>query len=525
MKTALEVGYRKMGAISLSREVPVGAKEQKTGKDGSSIENLSQRLSWISIAHAAACACIAGLAGGLAGYFWGKNMLLVPVMSGAGLVAVAAAQALYGRTVRKTFGSLLAAKSHVLKAVDAGDLCLESIDDAEDIGRLTLVQLIDKLTDAAQAANGSSAEFEFANKALLRDRRRMVSALDSVGTGVLAVGPSGQIVFANRALQPFLSISTKDATGKPVEECVTDQRLMTLLSESDGNSGGAAERIEISVGEDPSKRVFSVAANAVADDDEGIVGRCIQFEDVTGVKRAERAREQFVDNVAHEMRTPLTSMKAYVEMLIDGDAADPEAKYEFYNIIYEETDRLNRLIDNLLNISRMEVGGLTLNRTPTRLKKLIEDGVGVVESQIEKKGMNLTVDLPDRLPAVEVDKDLLAVVFVNLLGNAVKYTPEKGQVSVSSTSMSDEILVHITDTGVGIEESDQARVFDKFYRCQDATDSEVTGSGLGLCIARQIMRLHGGDIRLSSVPGEGSQFSVVIPRAAVVTSLGDYEHE
>jgi len=525
MKTAVEVGYRKMGAISLSREVPVGSERPKVNKDGSSTESLSQRLLWIGIANATVCACAAGLAGGFAGYLTGKSPILIAAISVAGLGVVAVGQVLYSRNVRKTFRSLLAAKSHVLKAVDAGDLHVEGIDDTDEIGHLTLVQLIDKLTDAAQAASGSSGEFEFANKALLRERRRMLSALDSVGTGVLAVGSGRQVVFANRAAQPFLSISVKDAAGKSIEECVTDQRLLTLLSEQDGSSGAASERIEMSVGDQPSDHVFTVTAHSMADDDEGIVGRCVQFEDVTDVKRAERAREQFVDNVAHEMRTPLTSMKAYIEMLIDGEAADPEAKYEFYNIIYEETDRLNRLIDNLLNISRMEVGALTVNRTPTRLKKLIEDSIHVVESQIEKKDMKLSVDLPDRLPAVEVDKDLMAVVFVNLLGNAVKYTPERGQVSISSTSMSDEILVHVTDTGVGIEESDQAHVFDKFFRCQGAMDSEATGSGLGLCIARQIMRLHGGDIRLSSVPGEGSQFSVVIPRSAVVTSLGDYEHE
>jgi two-component system phosphate regulon sensor histidine kinase PhoR len=214
-----------------------------------------------------------------------------------------------------------------------------------------------------------------------------------------------------------------------------------------------------------------------------------------------------------------------VEMLIDGEAADGEAKREFYNVIYEETDRLNRLIDNLLNISRMELGTVVVNRTPTRLKKLIEDSLSAVESQIAKKGIQLNIDLPDRLPAVEVDKDMMNVVLVNILGNAVKYTPANGRISVSSTSTVEEILVHVSDTGIGIADEDLPRIFDKFFRCGGKPNADVPGSGLGLCIARQIMRLHGGDVRVSSRLGEGAQFTLAIPRSALVKSLGDYEHD
>lgn len=212
-------------------------------------------------------------------------------------------------------------------------------------------------------------------------------------------------------------------------------------------------------------------------------------------------------------------------MLIDGEAGDEGTRREFFNIIYEETNRLNRLIDNLLNISKMELGTVVINRTPTRLKKLIEDSAAVVEAQAAKKKMQLLVELPDRLPAVDVDKDLMNVVLVNLLGNAVKYTPESGRVSVSSTSTSEGILVHVSDTGVGIGKEDMPRVFDKFYRGSGKLNAEVTGSGLGLCIARQITRLHGGNITVSSRVGEGSQFTVTIPRDAIVTALGDYEHD
>ena len=308
-------------------------------------------------------------------------------------------------------------------------------------------------------------------------------------------------------------------------ECVTESELAALLAQAGDNAGGTGDRIEISLNDEATCSVFSVNVNTVADSKKEVTGKCVIFRDVSELKRVEQAQEDFVNSVAHELRTPLTSIKAFVEMLIDGEASDGETQREFYNTIYEETDRLNRLINNLLNISKMEAGGLVIHRTPTRLKKLIEDSLGVVESQITKKRIKLNADIADRLPAVEVDKDMINVVLVNILGNAVKYTPEEGSITVSSSSTPDEVLVHVSDTGIGIGEEDLLRIFDKFYRCSGKSSNGATGSGLGLCIARQIMRLHGGDVRVSSRLGEGSQFSIAFSRSALVTSLGDYEHD
>jgi two-component system phosphate regulon sensor histidine kinase PhoR len=416
------------------------------------------------------------------------------------------------------------ASSQLSGIVEADDPTPLRLEDGKNIAGL--VDSINKLIVAAKEAKQSSAEFEFANKVLLRERSRISNALDAVGDGVLAVGLDQRVIFANRAAEPFLNVSPGEVTGKPVFECVKDSGLASFLTQGRENAGGAGERMELSLNDQASSAIFSVTVNTFADSNQEVTGRCVVFHDVTDMKRAEQAQEEFVGSVAHELRTPLTSIKAYVEMLIDGETSDGEGQREFYNIIYEETDRLNRLINNLLNISKMEAGGLVMHRTPTRLKKLIEDSLAVVESQAEKKRIRLNVDLADRLPAVEVDKDMINVVLVNILGNAVKYTPENGRISISSSSTPEEILVHVSDTGVGIAEEDLARIFDKFYRCQGDSDTEgATGSGLGLCIARQIMRLHGGDIRVSSRLGEGAQFTIAFSRSALVTSLGDYEHD
>jgi len=469
---------------------------------------------------------VAGVCTVFGALLWRSGDGHVLLVCGAGLVAIAMLcvwQVMLWRAVRGTVDPIIQASSQLSGIVEAEDphpLCL---DDGEKIAGL--VDSINKLIHTAKEARQSSAEFEFANKVLLRERSRISNALDAVGDGVLAIGLDERVIFANRAAQPFLNMSPEEVTGKPVTECVKKPELAAHLAQAGESVGGSGDRLEISLSDEATSSIFSVNVNTVADSKKEVSGKCVVFRDVTELKRVEQAQEDFVNSVAHELRTPLTSIKAFVEMLIDGEATDGEAQREFYNTIYEETDRLNRLINNLLNMSKMEAGGLVIHRTPTRLKKLIEDSLGVVESQIAKKSIRLNADLGDRLPAVEVDKDMINVVLVNVLGNAVKYTPEGGTISVSSTSTSEEVLVNVSDTGIGIGEEDLPRIFDKFYRCTGKSSNGATGSGLGLCIARQIMRLHGGDVRVSSRLGEGSQFSIAFSRSALVTSLGDYDHD
>jgi len=462
----------------------------------------------------------------LAVHVWRSDQVELPLVLAGISVAIGTLcgwQLLFWRFVRRTLDPINEVALRLSSAVQADELCPLELNGRNNVGEF--VGLLNRLVCAAKEARESSLELEFANRVLLHERDRVRSVMNSIPEGVLAVGLDERVIFANRAVEHFLSLPANEATGKPLHECVRDPRVVSLLNGDSDAAPGAGESIEVSLEGQDSSPVFSVTMSTVTNGGNEVTGKCVVFRDIADTKRAEQARQDFVNSVAHELRTPLTSIKAYVELLVDGEARDTDAQREFYNVIYEETDRLNRLIDNLLNISRMELGTAVVNRAPTRLKKLIEDSLSAVESQIAKKHLQLQVDLPDRLPAVEVDKDMMNVVLVNVLGNAVKYTPDSGRISISSTSTPDEILVHVSDTGIGIAEEDLSRIFDKFYRCTAKPNADVPGSGLGLCIARQIMRLHGGDIRVSSRLGEGTQFTMVIPRSALVTSLGDYEHE
>jgi len=219
-------------------------------------------------------------------------------------------------------------------------------------------------------------------------------------------------------------------------------------------------------------------------------------------------KNDFVSNVSHELRTPLASIKAYVEMLIDGEAEDDRTKREFYEVIQNEANRLGRLIDDILNISRIESGIIKVNKQPQSLTVIIKEALEVIEPQARQKNIKLLEHLTPVLYQVVGDKDMLYQAVLNLFSNAVKYTPENGSIDVETRydEARKTVLVRITDTGVGIPPKDLPFVFDKFYRAE-ANSRMAKGTGLGLSLVKQIVEtVHQGKMVVESQVGKGSCF-------------------
>jgi two-component system phosphate regulon sensor histidine kinase PhoR len=236
------------------------------------------------------------------------------------------------------------------------------------------------------------------------------------------------------------------------------------------------------------------------------------IRDVTQQKLAEEMRDQFVDTATHELRTPLANIKAYAETLALTEMIDIEQQKQFLNTINSEASRLARFVDDLLSVSSMELGSLSLNKTVTDLGRMLNEVVVKVRPQIDEKGQTFETKFPEKLPEPELDKDKIAAVLVNLLGNAVKYTPEGGRVALRVNVTDHQIEMSIEDTGVGIAEDELPKVFDKFFRSQDPRVQQETGTGLGLALAQEVVRLHGGQITVESELNKGSTFSVILPR-------------
>jgi len=252
-------------------------------------------------------------------------------------------------------------------------------------------------------------------------------------------------------------------------------------------------------------------------------GECVVvIRDVSQQIRADRAREEFIAQVTHELRTPLTNIRAYTETLSSGMFEDPKVITECYNVITKETRRLSRLVEDILSVSQLEVGSIELHVDSVDLKTLLSDGVRDVRGLADEKNIDVQLILPAKLEAVRADRDKLAVVINNLLGNAIKYTPANGNVTVGCQVAADVVVLTFKDNGIGIDPSEHAKVFEKFQRGSNPEVQNESGTGIGLYTAREIVRRHGGDIELLSEKNKGSTFMVRLPhresRAAAVST-------
>jgi len=218
--------------------------------------------------------------------------------------------------------------------------------------------------------------------------------------------------------------------------------------------------------------------------------------------------------LAHELKTPLTTIAAYNEMLMDGEIHDPEVKKEFYNTIKDETSRLTQLIYNLLNISKIEMGGLTFNKELVRTDWLFQDCISAAEAAAIKKQIKVEKLMPANFPTLVGDKEQLKVAINNVLSNAVKYTPENGSITFSLSESDQHVIFEISDTGYGISKEDRPHIFDKTYRSSDPRIAEQPGSGFGLAITEAIINHHGGMLEVESEPGKGTHVIIRIPQEA-----------
>jgi PAS domain S-box-containing protein len=335
------------------------------------------------------------------------------------------------------------------------------------------------------------------------NKHKFQEILNVTPDGILVLDPSGNVMLVNQAAENYLDIEAKNIVGKPLHKAIEYLDLKQL-------SGGSEKKyvdIKIEGGQIGKTLRFSLQPIRPSDPHSGQV---MMIRDMTEQVMADQAREEFIAHAAHELKTPLNTLKSYSEMLMDGEASDEETKKEFYNTINEEADRLSGLIGNLLNITQIELGCLLIQKTRVKTGDLLEDILEIADRQ--KKGKNISIyrELPDKLPVIKADKELLRVALLNLLSNAVKYTDEGKGITLKAEEDGGVFMIHVIDAGVGISPEDMPHIFEKFYRSKDKKIRQRTGHGLGLYLSRQIVQLHGGDIRVISHPGEGSQFTVIL---------------
>jgi PAS domain S-box-containing protein len=345
------------------------------------------------------------------------------------------------------------------------------------------------------------------------EKNQFIRILDSINLGVLITDMHNNIRNINEYLLKLFNRKRETVVDHPLEEIFHQNDLVSFVIHQDTiEHQGNMNYRDMSFPDQAPGEVFRVNLTHFTGAEGTPIGKVITFRNITSVRMVQKAQQEFIAHVAHELRTPLTNIKSYSELLMDQEVESAEMQKEFYNIINQETARLTDLIQNLMSLSKMEMGGLTINKGLLRTDWLVEGSLAAVEASARDKGITIEKKLPDIFPSIMADKELLKSAIINVLGNAVKYTPADGKIMFSIFEQDSAMIIEITDTGYGLDPKDLPHVFEKFYRSNSPLVAQQTGSGLGLAITAEIVHLHDGEIEVQSKLGEGSRFTIKIPK-------------
>jgi two-component system, OmpR family, phosphate regulon sensor histidine kinase PhoR len=376
----------------------------------------------------------------------------------------------------------------------------------------------DELSELADSMNQTAARLDLEIRMLSGERNRSSAILRSMVEGVAVIDSEERLVFYNRAFSEIFGVPTSVAEGRPLIEVVRHAELVGLIRKALRGEEGLQNDISMGIVQMQS---FSVTAapvkaldSATGEHDLAAAkpsGAVVVLHDVTELRRLERVRQDFVANVSHEFKTPLTAIQGFAETLLGGALDDPTNNRRFLDIIRNHAIRLARLTNDLLKLARIEAGKLEVEFFPVGLMELIEGCAETTLLKASRKQITLEIEVPPGLPPVQGDASLLRDLLQNLLDNAIQYTPAGGHIRVTAEAKGREAVITVSDTGIGIPTSDRERIFERFYRVDAARSREAGGTGLGLSIAKHIVEAHNGRLWVDSVIGEGSKFSFSIP--------------
>ncbi|MFM1654247.1 two-component system histidine kinase PnpS [Brevibacillus sp. B_LB10_24] len=406
-------------------------------------------------------------------------------------------------------GSILSARLSygIVRPIEEMTRVARNITQREFEGRVR-IKAEDEIGQLASAINFMASSLEQQMYEISENQQRLTGVLTNMTSGVMFVTEHRRIMLVNPAVEKLL--------GRPSSE------LVGKLHIEAGNNYGLSRYIDkcITVGEkirgeihtyDPVERILDINVAPYINVKGEAKGAVVVLHDITEIRRLEKMRSEFVANVSHELRTPVTSIKGFTETLLDGALQDEETCRQFLQIIADESERLFRLITEILDLSRIEQKKITLQLVEVNVFKLIHETAKIVQEQVSRKHLNLILP-PEQAITLTTDKDCLRQILLNLMSNAIAYTPEGGTITWSVEQADNQVQIRVTDTGIGIPEKDLGRVFERFYRVEKARSRDTGGTGLGLAIVKHLVESLHGTITVESKEGVGSTFRVTLPR-------------
>ncbi|MBP2019470.1 two-component system sensor histidine kinase VicK [Symbiobacterium terraclitae] len=343
----------------------------------------------------------------------------------------------------------------------------------------------------------------------IQDEKSQAEAiLTHMADGLMALNGSGRIIRLNPAAERMFQVQEAQAIGCRPEELAEGSGLEEALLEAWGHSSALSRQVRLT------DRVLQAYITPLKGESQQTAGTVIVFHDITELEKVEAMRREFVANVSHELKTPLTTVKSYVETLLDGAAEDPEVRTRFLRVVDAETERMARLVRDLLRLTHMDEGTSRWTLRPHDLGALVAEVTARLRVQAEQKQLTVECEVAPGTPEAVCDYDKIQQVVVNLLANAIEFTPNGGQIRITVEPAPGEVRVTIRDTGIGIPPEDLPRIFERFYRVDKARSRTMGGTGLGLSIAKQIVELSGGRIGIESEVGRGTAVTFTLPAVA-----------
>ena len=455
-------------------------------------------------------------------YFAARMAMQSRVMSNTGfnypvLALVAALTALvlfvFYRSVHRAITTIA---SQLTNMTRSGQIGLVMADSSGELTQITkpLNEFLTATKSRLEELQSANRELQIQSRITAAEKHHTEAIIFSISDGVIVTNRFDELLLANEAAEKLLGFKLENSLRKNINRVIPDGTLVRLIRETRSHGRNLTRKVvEHCIDQQGKARTFNITLSCVLAAADEVSGVVVVLHDVTREKEIARMKTDFVSNVSHELKTPLASIKAYVEMLLDGEARDERTRCEFYEIVSTETDRLHRLIENILNISQIESGVVKVTREPMNLTSVVKQVLDVAIPQAKLKNLQLVERLAPVYCQVEADRDMIYQAVLNLVSNAIKYTPEGGAVTVAVTV--DErrgvAICEVSDTGPGIPAEDLPHIFDKFYRVR-ANNKLAKGTGLGLTLTKHIIEtVHGGKMSVRSGQGKKTTFSFELP--------------
>ncbi|MDF2520228.1 MAG: sensor signal transduction histidine kinase [Clostridia bacterium] len=373
--------------------------------------------------------------------------------------------------------------------------------------QIIAVKSKDEVGQLTEMFNYLSSRLKTTLDEIENEKNKLDIILTSMTDGIIAVSRTGAIIHRNPAVSGILDIGEETLENKSFDEITNELQWEITCEELFTNSEKANNILSID------KKIIKTNVVLFGNEKNETIGAIIVLQDITEQERLDRMRKEFVANVSHELRTPLTTIKSYTETLLDGAMDNKEYTTNFLKVIDSESERMTRLVKDLLQLSKLDYDNMQWNMKQMDIYKVVSDCTYKMDISAKQKNQTLIFNGDIDIPVILGDKDRIEQVIINILSNAIKYTPDNGKIEVSITKEENNIVIKVADTGLGIPKEDLPRLFERFYRVDKARSRMLGGTGLGLSIAKQIVEAHKGNIKIQSEYGQGTQVFICLPAA------------